>query len=120
MLKIDRFGQIAVTAILIGCSREPEPSAAQNRPAGSSGVAVPVNDQVSQSRQNAITAAVAKTAPAVVTVQTEAVDQTPQDPFEIFFGGGQRLPPAPLPLLPAMWSGVYCPMRVCADTLAPA
>ena len=90
MLNIHRFGQIAVTAILIGCSREPQPSAAQNRPPGSSGVAVPVTDQVSQSRQNAITAAVSKTAPAVVTVQTEAVDQTPQDPFEIFFGGGQR------------------------------
>jgi S1-C subfamily serine protease len=90
MLTLNRFAQISVTAILIGCSREPQPSAAQNLPPGSSGVVVPTNDQVSQSRQNAITTAVARTAPAVVTVQTEAVDQSPRDPFEMFFGGGQR------------------------------
>ena len=66
----------------IGCSQTPEQSAAQ-----ASGVVVPTNDQVSQSRRNAITAAVSKVSPAVVTVQTEAVDQTPQDPFDIFFGG---------------------------------
>src|SRR4030095_5820723 len=39
------------------------------------------------SRQNAITAAVARVAPSVVTVQTEAVDNSPRDPFEMFFGG---------------------------------
>ena len=71
-------------ALIVGCSRKPEPSAAQ-----ASGVVVSTNDQVSQSRRNAITAAVAKVAPAVVTVQTEAVDQSPQDPFEIFFGRAQ-------------------------------
>jgi serine protease Do len=68
--------------VAIGCSQPPERSAAQ-----ASGVVVSTNDQVSQSRRNAITAAAAKVAPAVVTVQTEAVDQTPQDPFDIFFGG---------------------------------
>ena len=73
--------------VAIGCSQTPEKSAAQ-----ASGVVVPTNDQVSQSRRNAITAAVAKVAPSVVTVQTEAVDQTPQDPFDIFFGGGRAQP----------------------------
>jgi len=73
--------------VAIGCSQTPEKSAAQ-----ASGVVVPTNDQVSQSRRNAITAAVAKVSPAVVTVQTEAVDQTPQDPFDIFFGGGRAQP----------------------------
>jgi serine protease Do len=66
----------------VGCSRAPEKSSAQ-----ASGVIVSPNMQVSQSRQNALTAAVAKISPSVVTVQTEAQDQSPQDPFEMFFGG---------------------------------
>lgn len=81
--------RLAMVAALIGCSRKPEPSEAQNTPPGSSGVSASPSDQVSRSRQNAITAAVAHVAPAVVTVQTEAVDQTPQDPFDMFFGGGR-------------------------------
>ena len=45
-----------------------------------------------QSRRTAITEAVSKVAPAVVTVQTETVQQVASDPFEMFFGGrsGQR------------------------------
>ena len=75
--------RLILILVAIGCSQKPEKSSAQ-----ASGVVVPpTNDQVSQSRRNAITASVAKVAPAVVTVQTEAVDQTPQDPFDIFFGG---------------------------------
>ena len=44
------------------------------------------------SRRNAITEAVARVAAAVVTVQTETVQQVAADPFEQFFGGrsGQR------------------------------
>ena len=71
-------------AAAIGCSRTPERSVAQ-----SSGVQVPTNTQVSQSRRNAITAAVARVSPSVVTVQTEAVNNAPQDPFDMLFGGGQ-------------------------------
>jgi serine protease Do len=82
MLTIQRSAQVLALSVAIGCSNEPRPSAAQ-----SSGAVVPVSDQVSQSRQNAITAAVAKVAPSVVTVQTEAVDNSPQDPFDMFFGG---------------------------------
>jgi serine protease Do len=76
--------RLLLILVAIGCSQTPEKSAAQ-----SSGVVVPTNDQVSQSRRNAITAAVSKVSPAVVTVQTEAVDQSPQDPFDIFFGRAQ-------------------------------
>jgi serine protease Do len=43
-------------------------------------------------RRTVITEAVAKIAPAVVTVQTEVVERVPIDPFERFFGGrsGER------------------------------
>jgi serine protease Do len=40
-------------------------------------------------RRTAITDAVARVAPSVVTVQTQTVERTPVDPFSAFFGGGQ-------------------------------
>jgi serine protease Do len=45
--------------------------------------------QVSQSRQNALTTAVAKISPSVVTVQTETQEQAPVNPFDMLFGFGQ-------------------------------
>jgi serine protease Do len=47
---------------------------------------------INTSRRTAITDAVARVAPAVVTVQTEVVERVPADAFEQFFGGrsGQR------------------------------
>ena len=45
------------------------------------------SDQVSASRKTAITEAVARVAPAVVTVQTEVMERVPADVFEQFFGG---------------------------------
>lgn len=52
----------------------------------------PRNAPVAESRRSAITAAVARVAPAVVTVQTEAVERVPADFLEQFFGGasGER------------------------------
>ena len=49
-------------------------------------------DAVSASRRTAITEAVARVAPAVVTVQTEVMERVPADVFEQFFGrrSGQR------------------------------
>ncbi len=47
------------------------------------------NVQIAQSRRSAITDAVARVAPAVVTVQTETVFRTPVDPFAFFFGQNQ-------------------------------
>lgn len=57
-------------------------------------VAVP-SAQISASRRTAITDAVARVAPAVVTVQTETVERVPADVFEQFFGGrsGQQVQP---------------------------
>ena len=45
------------------------------------------NAQVDASRHTAVTAAVARVSPSVVTVQTEAVEQVPADMIEQFFGG---------------------------------
>jgi serine protease Do len=86
--KIRRVARLVVVVGVIGCSRTPEQSAAQST-AQSSSIPISNNVQVSQSRQNAITAAVAKVAPSVVTVQTEAIEQAPTDPFEMFFGRAQ-------------------------------
>jgi serine protease Do len=74
-------GRWLVAAFAMACSRTPESSAAQG-----SGVATSSSAQISQSRRTAITEAVAKVAPAVVTVQTEAIEQRPVDPFDFFFG----------------------------------
>jgi serine protease Do len=61
-------------------------SAAQSTDVGTS------TAQIDATRRNAITEAVAKVAPSVVTVQTEVVERVPADVFEQFFGGrsGQR------------------------------
>lgn len=87
-MKRRRLVNVVVAAALIGCSRSPEPSNAQ-----SSGVAVSTNMQVSQSRQNALTSAVAKISASVVTVQTETQEQAqPMNPFDMLFGGGRQAP----------------------------
>ncbi len=44
-------------------------------------------EEISSGRRTAITAAVARVAPSVVTVQTEVVERVPADVFEQFFGG---------------------------------
>ena len=80
-----RFAELVVGALVAACSQTPETSAAQQQPAASS---VNRSADVSASRRTAITQAVAKIAPTVVTVQTEIVQQAPQDPFEILLGGG--------------------------------
>lgn len=53
------------------------------------------NVQINAARRTAITDAVARVAPAVVTVQTETVERVPVDLFEQFFGGrsGQQVQP---------------------------
>lgn len=53
------------------------------------------NAQINAARRTAITDAVARVAPAVVTVQTETVERVPADVFEQFFGGrsGQQVQP---------------------------
>jgi len=44
-------------------------------------------DQIAAGRRTAITSAVERVAPSVVTVQTEVVQRVPADVFEQFFGG---------------------------------
>src|SRR5678816_2560290 len=44
-------------------------------------------EQIASQRRTAITAAVERVAPAVVTVQTEVVEAVPADFYEQFFGG---------------------------------
>ncbi len=73
-------------ALLLACEgASPTRTAAQ-------GVAArrDANVQIAQSRRSAITDAVARVAPAVVTVQTETVFRTPVDPFAFFFGNNSQ------------------------------
>ena len=70
-------------------------AACQGTPSASSAQSLPSSERtegVSSSRRTAITDAVARVAPAVVTVQTEVIERVAADPFEQFFGGrsGQR------------------------------
>ena len=78
-------------SLLLGCQGAiPADSSAQSV----SRSAPPAAPQsISASRRNAITEAVARVAPAVVTVQTEVVERVPVDPFDFFFGrqSGQRV-----------------------------
>ena len=82
-------------AAVLGCSRPADNSNAQSHAESAAGrlanaiPAAQASAQVSATRQNAITNAVAKVSPSVVTVQTEQVNQAPQDPFDIFFGRAQ-------------------------------
>ena len=61
---------------------------ADARPSSAQAVAT-TSARVSEERQTPITRAVARVAPAVVTVQTEAVERVAADPIEQFFGGRQ-------------------------------
>jgi serine protease Do len=76
-------------------SATPDTSEAQGRtlPAAPPVVAGPLPAQsIAASRRTAITTAVERVAPAVVTVQTETVERVPIDYFEYFSGGrsGER------------------------------
>jgi serine protease Do len=66
--------------------------ACEGAPSASSAQAIPSSEGISSSRRTAITEAVARVAPAVVTVQTEVIERVAADVFEQMFGGrsGQR------------------------------
>jgi serine protease Do len=82
--------------VLVGCEgANPSPSHAQSRtlPPATPLPAGPVPAQsVAASRRTAITTAVERVSPAVVTVQTETVERIPVDFYEYFMGGrtGER------------------------------
>jgi serine protease Do len=78
------------TALVLGCrGAVPADSSAQTLPTAGR----PSSQTISASRRTAITEAVARVAPAVVTVQTEVVERVPVDPFDWFFGrqSGERI-----------------------------
>src|SRR5262249_10955732 len=78
--------RLLLFAAIVGCSRPPGPSNAQQSASGRVAPGALPTAQISATRQNAITKAVATISPSVVTVQTEQVNQAPQDPFDMFFG----------------------------------
>ncbi|HET9002845.1 MAG TPA: trypsin-like peptidase domain-containing protein [Gemmatimonadaceae bacterium] len=86
----------ALLVSLAACDATSNPSGAQDtaRPTGTL-PAPAASTTIDASRRTAITQAVARVAPAVVTVQTEILQRVAADPFEAFFGGqsGQRITP---------------------------
>jgi len=82
-----RFTRAVGAIVLVACQgASSTPSSAQSSRIETT------TSAVSASRRTAITEAVARVAPSVVTVQTEVVERVPADVFEQFFGGrsGQR------------------------------
>ena len=83
-----RLTSFAAAIAIVACQGASASETVAQRPAVSApsraeqaAVALPA------SRRTAITEAVSRVAPAVVTVQTETVQQVAADPFESFFGG---------------------------------
>ena len=87
---------LLLSLALVGCEgASPSTSNAQARtlpPASTKPVGPVPAQSIDGSRRTAITAAVERVAPAVVTVQTETVQKVPVDFFEYFMGGrtGER------------------------------
>ena len=78
------IGCVLTCLAAIACQGASSASSAQSSPSSTMQTTTAV---VSGTRQTAITQAVARVAPAVVTVQTEVVERVPADVFEQFFGG---------------------------------
>ncbi|MCC7052300.1 MAG: trypsin-like peptidase domain-containing protein [Gemmatimonadaceae bacterium] len=95
-----RLTLLSGAVLVLACEGVPAASSEAQRPAVSTPAVANAPSRAEQasaslplSRRTAITEAVSKVAPAVVTVQTETVQDVPVDPFEMFFGGarsGQR------------------------------
>ena len=82
---IRHLSPIVLVAAAVACTGTPE-SGAQVARADN---AAERTTAIAASRRTAITEAVAKVAPSVVTVQTEVVQRVQADPFDFFFGGGR-------------------------------
>ncbi len=92
----------AALLLAVGCQGAPSDSHAQASGAAPSSTpaaarlpqaVAPADAEITAGRRTAIVTAVARIAPAVVTVQTESVEQRPVDPFDYFGqqpGGAQR------------------------------
>ncbi|MBC7564286.1 MAG: trypsin-like peptidase domain-containing protein, partial [Gemmatimonadaceae bacterium] len=87
-----RLTWIVGTLLVMACQGVSAAESEAQRPVAATTVPTRAEQAASAlpaSRRTAITEAVAKVAPAVVTVQTESVQQVPADPFEMMFGGGR-------------------------------
>lgn len=86
---------LAALAIAVGSACEGGAPASTPAALAAPAQVAAANQQISGSRRTAIVDAVARVAPAVVTVQTETVERVPVDVFEQFFGGrsGQQVQP---------------------------
>ena len=86
---------LAALAIAVGSACEGGAPASTPAAIAAPAQVAAANQQISASRRTAIVDAVARVAPAVVTVQTETVERVPVDVFEQFFGGrsGQQVQP---------------------------
>ncbi|HEX2716724.1 MAG TPA: trypsin-like peptidase domain-containing protein [Gemmatimonadaceae bacterium] len=86
---------IAAGALLAACNVTNSSEAQDTR--RTAGIPAPSarTEAIAGGRRTAISSAVERVAPAVVTVQTEMVERVAADPFEQFFGGrsGQRVTP---------------------------
>ena len=78
---------LAALAVALGSACEGSTPGAQPPVRADTGQVVAQSAQISASRRTAITEAVTRIAPAVVTVQTETVERVPVDIFEQFMGG---------------------------------
>jgi len=86
---------LAVAAVAAACRGDARPNG-NAAPPSSVATALQVEsanaatrvDSIDPRRRTLLTDAVAKVSPAVVTVQTEVVQNAPVDPFDAFFGGG--------------------------------
>ncbi|HYD54861.1 MAG TPA: trypsin-like peptidase domain-containing protein [Gemmatimonadaceae bacterium] len=83
---IPRAAVLAAVIAVIGCRDGSRPSEAQSTGAIQSPRGTPPA-AIAAGRRTAITAAVERVAPSVVTVQTEVIERVPVDMFEQFFGG---------------------------------
>ncbi len=75
------YGLFAVLPMLAACKDKGLPAAQATQ------LPPQQTEQIGEGRRTAITAAVQRVAPSVVTVQTEVVERVPADVFEQFFGG---------------------------------
>ena len=93
-----RQARVLAMTLVAACNAVPSAETAaqgSGRPTGTLPPPPPVTATVDAGRRTAITEAVSRVAPAVVTVQTETVQRVAADPFEQFFGGrsSQRVTP---------------------------
>ncbi len=93
---------IAAFAVLAACEgATPDATIAQAPSRPPAATLEQAAQQLTSSRRTAITEAVARVAPAVVTVQTERVQRSAATPFDLFFGGA----PSREQVLPGVGSG---------------